>query len=146
MSERQRGNLSTAIHAESRLDHRLLLLIKLLNTYLNHFPKHEKYGLCLQIRNAAYDTYGLVIEAQKRHYKKTALTQLDIRHEQLRMLVRLAYEMGYFAFKNGALVDQAPEQLAERRYHAVAVGVDDVGRLIGGWIGAVMGAEPRKKQ
>ena len=52
------------LHSEARLDHKMMLLIKQLNLYLNHFPKHEKYGLCQQIRNAAYDVYGLIVEAQ----------------------------------------------------------------------------------
>ena len=38
------------LHSEARLDHKMMLLIKQLNLYLNHFPKHEKYGLCQQIR------------------------------------------------------------------------------------------------
>ena len=37
------------LHSEARLDHKMMLLIKQLNLYLNHFPKHEKYGLCQQI-------------------------------------------------------------------------------------------------
>ena len=78
------------LHSEARLDHKMMLLIKQLNLYLNHFPKHEKYGLCQQIRNAAYDVYGLIVEAQKRYHKKTTLSSLDIRHEQLRMFVRVA--------------------------------------------------------
>lgn len=133
--------MSINLHAEARLDNRMIRLIKQLNGYLNHFPKHEKHGLCLQIRNAAYDVYSLVVEAQKRFHKKTALTQLDIRHEQLRMLLRLADEMGYFAFNNGTRTDQSPAQLAQRRYHALALMVDDIGRLIGGWIGALRNKE-----
>lgn len=57
-------------HSESELDTRLLAMIKQVNRYLNHFPRSERYGLSLQIRNAAYDVYGLVVESQKRHHKK----------------------------------------------------------------------------
>lgn len=35
------------LHDEAKLDAKMLDLIKLLNVYLNHFPKHEKYGLAL---------------------------------------------------------------------------------------------------
>lgn len=34
--------------------------MQLLNIYLNHFPKHEKYALCNQIRNTAYEVYNLI--------------------------------------------------------------------------------------
>ncbi|WP_299009908.1 four helix bundle protein [uncultured Caulobacter sp.] len=124
------------VNSESVLDNRLLRLIKQLNKYLNHFPRHERYGLSLQIRTAAYDVYGLVVEAQKRHHKKTSLSNLDVRHEQLRMFVRLAHELGYFEFKDGTQIGASPATIADRRYHAIAKMVDEVGCLIGGWISA----------
>ncbi len=123
-----------ATHDEARLDHRMIGLIKQINLYLNHFPKHEKYGLSLQIRTAAYDVYGLIVECQKRYHRKTALTNLDIRHEQLRMFVRLASELGYFSFKDGTQDGIDPAGLALRRYHAVSKKIDEIGCLIGGWI------------
>lgn len=124
------------LHSMSTLDSRLVLMLKQLNKYLNHFPRSEKYGLSLQIRNAAYDVYGLVVESQKRHHKKTSLSTLDIRHEQLRMFVRLANELGYFQFRDGAQLQQSAESIAERRYHALSKMIDEIGRLIGGWISA----------
>lgn len=124
------------LHSMSTLDNRLVLLLKQLNQYLNHFPRHEKYGLSLQIRNAAYEVYGLVVEAQKRHHKKTSLSTLDIRHEQLRMFVRLAHELGYFEFKDGTRMEESAQTIAERRYHAISRMVDEVGCMIGGWINA----------
>ncbi len=124
------------LHSMSTLDSRLVLMLKQLNKYLNHFPRSEKYGLSLQIRNAAYEVYGLVVESQKRHHKKTSLSNLDIRHEQLRMLVRLAHELGYFQFKDGAQLQQSAEAIAERRHHALSKMIDEIGRLIGGWISA----------
>ena len=89
------------LHDEAHLDQKFMEFAKLMNIHLNHFPKHEKYGLALEIRRAAYDVYGFIVEAQKRYQKKTTLTNLDIRHEQLRMLVRLAHTLGYFEFKDG---------------------------------------------
>lgn len=119
------------LHSEAGLDRKFVGLAKLLNLYLNHFPRHEKFGLSLEIRRAAYDVYGLIVECQKRYHKKTTLTQLDIRHEQLRMLIRLANELGYFGFKDGKrdLSDRA-----EHRYLALSRLVDELGRMIGGWI------------
>jgi len=43
---------------------------KLMNVYLNHFPKHEKYALANRIRNTAYEVYELIMEGQKRYFKK----------------------------------------------------------------------------
>ena len=107
-------------------------MMKLLNIYLNHFPRHEKYALALQIRQTAYRVYDLMVECQKRYYKKTSLSELDITHEKLRMQIYLANELGYFAFKDGK---GAPEQVStERRYMAISRIVDEVGRLVGAWI------------
>ncbi|HWK55383.1 MAG TPA: diversity-generating retroelement protein Avd [Hyphomicrobiales bacterium] len=123
------------IHSEAKLDRKFVEFAKLLNIYLQHFPRHEKYGLCQNIRQAAYGMYELIVEAQKRYHKKTTLTNLDIRHEQLRMLIRLAHELGYFGFKGGA-ADERPEQLGMKRYLAISRQIDELGRMVGGWIAA----------
>lgn len=120
------------LHSEAKLTRKFTEFARLLNTYLNHFPKHEKYGLALQIRNAAYDVFGLMVEGQKRFHKKTTLSNLDVRHEQLRMLLGLAHELGYFGFRNGKLEEgEAP---GVKRYLAISKLVDELGRMIGGWI------------
>lgn len=124
------------LHSEANLDRRFVEMMRQLNSYLLHFPKHEKYGLALEIRRAAYDMYGFIVEAQKRYQKKTSLTNLDIRHEQLRMFVRLAHELGYFEFRDGARADAGPEALAQKRYVSISSRIDEIGRMVGGWIAA----------
>ncbi len=125
------------LHSEALLNRKFVEFANLLNIYLNHFPKHEKYALCLAIRNAAYDVYGYIIEAQKRYHKKTTLTHLDVRHEQLRMLVNLAHEMGYFGFKDGRSKGaHSPDELGAHRFLTLSRMVDELGRMIGGWIQA----------
>ncbi|WP_448510032.1 four helix bundle protein [Immundisolibacter sp.] len=107
-------------------------MILLLNVHLNHFPKHEKYGLCQSIRQAAYDVYALLAECQKRYHNKTSLTKLDVRHEQLRMLINLSFELGYYDFHNHKRDRGCTE--AQRRYTAISVLVNELGAMIGGWI------------
>ena len=60
-----------SIHGEAILNRKYMEMIKLLNTYLNHFPKFEKYALSQNIRNTAYEVYDLITECQKRYFKKT---------------------------------------------------------------------------
>lgn len=121
------------LHDEAKLDRKFVEFAKLMNIYLNHFPKHEKYGLALEIRRTAYGMYTLIVESQKRYHKKTALSNLDVAHEQLRMLVNLAHALGYFAFKDGAQCS-SPEATADHRFLALSRLVDEMGRMIGGWI------------
>jgi hypothetical protein len=87
-----------SIHSAAILDKKYIDMLKLLNIYLNHFPRHEKYAICSQIRNTAYDLYNLITEAQKRYYKKTTLTQMDIYHEQLRMQIRFVRKHSIYKF------------------------------------------------
>lgn len=124
------------VHDEAKLDVKFIDFAKQMNLYLNHFPKHEKYGLCQQIRNSAYEVYGFIVESQKRFQKKTSLNNLDIAHEQLRMFLRLAFELGYFKFKDGAPFEKNTEKTATHRYLVISRMVDELGRMIGGWIQA----------
>lgn len=107
-------------------------LIKLANINLNHFPRHEKYGLSQEIRRVMYDVYNLMVEGEKRFFKKTSLTELDIKHQQLRMMLKLAFELGYFKYHNAK--SSRGENEESRRYMALNLLVNEVGAMIGGWI------------
>jgi len=122
------------VHSEPRLYRKMVELLKLLNIYLNHFPKHEKYALCNNIRSTAYGIYDLITEGEKRYLKKTTLTNLDITHEKLRMQLYLAYELGYFRFKDGKQTDEHFLEREANRYQAITALNDEIGKMIGGWI------------
>jgi hypothetical protein len=121
----------TNMHAEASLNRRLVLFAKQLETYLAHFPNAHKYTLSQGIRQAFLDVYCLCVEAQKRYHKKTTLGQLDVRHEQLRMMINLAFEMGLFAHQKGKSKDPMAGQ---HRYLTLSRMCDEIGRMIGGWI------------
>ena len=122
------------IHSETELNRKFIEFAKLLNIYLNHFPKHEKYALANQIRSTAYAVYDLISEGQKKYYKKTTLTDLDITHEKLRMQLFLANELGYFKFSDGKTFIKGHENQEEHRYLTISLMIDELGRMIGGWI------------
>lgn len=124
-------------NAEAGLNRKFMEFIKLLNIYLNHFPNHEKFALSNRIRNTAYEVYDYISEGQKRYYKKTSLTAMDIAHEKLRMQVYLAYELGYFRFKDGKSVEREGEKIEEKRFITISALVDELGKMIGGWIGKI---------
>lgn len=120
--------------SEAQLNRKYMEFIKLLNIYLNHFPRHEKYALANRIRNTAYELYDLISEAQKRYFKKTTLTDLDVTHEKLRMQLCLAHELGYFAFKSGKAIEEPNDDTGGHRFMTISAMVDELGRMIGGWI------------
>ena len=121
-------------HSEAELNQKFVETAKLMNIYLNHFPKFEKYALAQQIRQCMYEVYALMVEGQKRYHKKTTLSNLDIRHEQWRMMVNLANQLGYFEFKDGSVTEKSPGSLAAHRFLAISRLIDELGRMIGGWI------------
>ncbi len=129
-----------SIHAEASLHRKLVLFAAQLEGYLAHFPNCHKYTLTQGIRQAYLDVYNLVTEAQKRYHKKTTLTQLDVRHEQLRMMIHLAHELGLFNYSAGRKDEQAP---GEHRFLVILRMVDELGRMIGGWVNTeIHGREP----
>lgn len=108
-------------------------IIERINQHLRHFPSHEKYALSQEIRQAMYGMYGLLIECEKKYHNKTSLTKLDIQHEQLRMLVNLAFKLGYYEYKTGKDKGHTHSE-ALRRYSSLSGLIDSLGEMIGGWI------------
>jgi len=87
---------------------------------LRQFPKYEKFVLAARIRQQMYDVLCLIVECNKRQFRKTALTDLDIAHETLRHLVDLSYRrLKYIDFK---------------KYSLWMEKINEVGKLLGGWI------------
>ena len=133
-------NTSKSIHSEASLHRKIVLFGVQLEGYLAHFPNCHKYTLTQGIRQAYVDVYNLVTEAQKRYHKKNTLTQLDVRHEQLRMLINLAHELGLFGYSAGRKDNLDP---GARRHLVISRLVDELGRMIGGWVNAeIHGREP----
>lgn len=108
-------------------------IVERVNQHLKHFPRHEKYALCQEIRQALYGMYGILIECEKKYQNKTSLTKLDIQHEQLRMLINLAFKLGYYEYKTGRDKGHTHSE-ALQRYTSLSGLIDSLGEMIGGWI------------
>lgn len=119
------------IHSEAQLNRKFMEFAKQMNIYLNHFPRHEKYALANRIRSTAYELYDLITETQKKYFKKTSLTELDIVHEKLRMQFMLANELGYLNYTGGK---ESKDNPGSHRYLSISAIIDELGRMIGGWI------------
>jgi hypothetical protein len=86
-----------------------------------NFPKSQRFVLALRVQNAALDLHELLVAAGKtqRGERRRQLLQADIRLEQLRLHWRLCRSL--------KLVEPG-------RYEHGARLIDEVGRLLGGWI------------
>lgn len=89
---------------------------------LFQFPKYEKFVLCARIRGVVDEIIRLIVRAGKRYHKKTTLQDLDIEVEFFRSLIRKAHSLKY---------------INTRRYGVWISHVNEVGRMVGGWIGSV---------
>lgn len=87
---------------------------------VKQFPKYEKYVLGAMIRQQMYEVLKLIVETNKRQYRKTALTELDIAHETLRHLVDLSY--------------RRLKYIDGQKYTLWMEQINEVGKLLGGWI------------
>ena len=83
------------------------------------FPRSQKFLLGDRIQTTALDTLEALIEATYTRDRQKHLTQANLNVEKLRFLFRLSWNLHY---------------LDNRRYEHVARKLDEIGRLIGGWL------------
>jgi len=96
-------------------------LILYMYPIVKRMPKSERHTLSQHIRNSLIDIAKLIVEANKRKNKLSTLYQIDVELEKLRMLVRLAKDMKF---------------ISVRRYGIMAEKINEIGRMLGGWIKA----------
>ncbi len=89
------------------------------------FPRTQKFLLGDRIQGTALDVLEGLIEATYTREAAPILRRVNLLLEKLRFLFRLAKDLGH---------------LDPRRYEHAARNLDEVGRLVGGWIKADRGA------
>ncbi|MBU1951064.1 MAG: diversity-generating retroelement protein Avd [Candidatus Eisenbacteria bacterium] len=91
---------------------------------LAKFPRDQKFLLGDRLQTGLMDLLGLLIEANYTCDRTQLLRRANIELEKFRFLCRLASDMKYFG---------------RDRYYALAERVDEIGRMIGGWMAAQPG-------
>ena len=106
------------------------------NPKLTEFPRTERYVLAGDIRRSMYTALELAVRLEKKYYKKTTLQDLDIEIDVLRNLLRLAKDPKLY-----------PKQKSCLDFHSWEVWikkVDEIGRMIGGYMEWVNSKEKQK--
>ncbi len=85
------------------------------------FPRNQKFLLGDRIQTTALDVLERLIEATYTRARDRMLASANLGLEKLRFLFRIAYTL---------------KRLDHRRYEHAARSIDDIGRLVGGWIKA----------
>ncbi|MGQ9779655.1 MAG: diversity-generating retroelement protein Avd [Bacillota bacterium] len=85
---------------------------------LQQFPKSEKHTLAAEIKRSMFRLLSLIIECNKKYYKKTTMQELDVELDILRSYIRLAMNLRFLPFK---------------KYEVWAGYLNELGKMIGGW-------------
>jgi hypothetical protein len=88
---------------------------------VDKFPRSQKFLLGDRIQSTALDVLERLVEATYTRARRPALLAANLGLEKLRLLFRLAAELRH---------------LDQRRYEHAARSLDEVGRLVGGWMRA----------
>ena len=88
---------------------------------IEKFPRTQKFLLGDRIQGTALDVLENLIEATYTRDRKGQLARANLGIEKLRFFFRLAVELHY---------------IDKRRYAHAARTLDEIGRLIGGWMKA----------
>ncbi len=85
------------------------------------FPRAQKFLLGDRIQSAALDILEGLVEATYTRNRAPVLRSVNLKLEKLRLLIRLASDL---------------QILDLRRYEHAARTIDEIGRLVGGWLKA----------
>lgn len=88
------------------------------------FPRAQKFLIGDRIQTAAMDVMEHLIEAAYSREKLAILNRANLQLEKLRYLFRLAFDL--------RLLDM-------RRYEFASRALDEIGRMLGGWLKAQRG-------
>ena len=89
---------------------------------LRQFPKSEKFALAGEVKLVMARMLHLIIQANKRYYKKTTLQDIDVEIATLRTYIRLSKDLGFLPFK---------------KYENWAKILDEIGKMLGGWMKSI---------
>ncbi|MDF1785783.1 MAG: diversity-generating retroelement protein Avd [Verrucomicrobiales bacterium] len=107
--------MATSDNVLSKLHDLLLYLIP----QLSKFPRDQKFLLGDRIETRLLDVQERCLRAYYSREKRVHLQEANLLLELVRHLVRLAHDMKFFS---------------RQRYGVVSGKIDEVGRMIGGWL------------
>jgi hypothetical protein len=95
---------------------------EMLTWLLNHtkkFPKHQRFVMAKRMESAALDFHDEILRATRSGSKLKALGQADYHLARLKIYNRICKDLQLHSF---------------RQYEHLASVLDEVGRLLGGWL------------
>ena len=112
-----------------KIKEKIYEMIRYGNPALLQFPRTERYALASKIRNSMYGLLEYAVIVEKKYYKKTTLQDMDVELDVLRHFIRLAADR--------KLYPHSAPCLPFKKYEHWAKLLDEIGRMIGGYMKAV---------
>ena len=100
-------------------------LLKYSIPILATFPRDQKFLLCDQFQKLITDVLDALIEAYYSKTKLPALIPANLNLEKLRYRIRLSHDLKF---------------ISNKQYEHLSEKVDEIGRMLGGWIKKEKGA------
>ncbi len=103
---------------------------------IQKWPNVYKYSLGERMLTMMYEISELCTAAELKHFKKTTLTDIDIKKAQLQKLVRRAQRTKH-KDKGG----NERQLLTMQNYETWSAKIAEIGRILGSWIKSVKAQE-----
>lgn len=104
---------------ECKTLNKILKMMKDAEPWLLKYPKYTRFTRVADITRCMDRMMEIAITANRKYFKKNTLQELDVEVDKLRKYVRLSYDLKYISFKT---------------YKLWTSEVDEIGRMLGGWI------------
>ena len=85
----------------------------------SNYPKSQRFLLCQDTQRKTWELLDLAVRCMKGYMQKSTLTNMDILVEELRWRIRDSYNLEYISM---------------HRYTVWIAQIDEIGRMIGGWM------------
>jgi hypothetical protein len=89
---------------------------------LQQFPKSEKFAMAADIKLVMDVMLEKAVEAQKKHFKKTTLQELDVANTKLQHYLRVAFRLRFVSM---------------HKYEVWSKQLVEIGKLLGSWLNTV---------
>jgi len=86
---------------------------------VDKFPRSQKFVLGDRIETALLDSLTMLVEAQYTRDKLFILHKVNLKLEQIRFLIRISKDLRFLSLK---------------AYEFSALSLNEIGRMLGGWI------------
>lgn len=85
----------------------------------SNYPRGQRFLMCQDTQRKAWELLDLAVRCMKGYMQKSTLHSMDILIEELRWRIRDSYDLEYISM---------------HRYNVWSEQIDEIGRMVGGWI------------